>query len=80
MRLPRVKLLKRLESRPTPFANVKATNFALVAADRDTERAEALMIGEARNLMEQHWRDIEALAKRLLIKGRINFLHQGRGI
>ena len=49
MRLPKVKLLKRLESRPTPFANVKATNLALVAADRDTERAEALMIGEARN-------------------------------
>ena len=57
--------------------SVKATNLALSATDRDTERAEALlnkMIREARKLVEQHWQDIEALAKRLLIKGRVNFL------
>ena len=44
---------------------------------RDTERAEVLvneMIGEARKLVEQYWPDIEALAERLLIKGRVNFL------
>ena len=52
---------------------VKATNLALLATDRDTEHAEALineMIGEARKLVEQHWPDIEALAQRLLVKGR----------
>ena len=32
------------------------------------------MIGEARKLVEQYWPDIEALAERLLIKGRVNFL------
>ena len=56
---------------------VKATNLALLATDRDTERAEALineMIGEARKLVEQHWPDIETLAERLLIEGRVNFL------
>jgi hypothetical protein len=56
---------------------VKATNLALLATDRDTEHAEALineMIGEARKLVEQHWPDIEALAQRLLVKGRVNFL------
>ena len=56
---------------------VKATNLALLASDRDTERAEVLvneMIGEARKLVEQYWPDIEALAERLLIKGRVNFL------
>ena len=45
---------------------VKATNLALFTTDRDTERAEALldeMIGETRKLVEQHWPDIEALAK-----------------
>jgi ATP-dependent Zn protease len=56
---------------------VKATNLALLATDRDIERAEALineMIGEARKLVEQHWPDIEALAQRLLVKERVNFL------
>ena len=45
-------------------------------ADRNTERAEALinkMIGETRELVEQHWPDIDALAQRLLVKGRVNF-------
>ena len=61
---------------------VKATNRALLATDRDTERAAALineMIGEARKLVEHHWPDIEALAKRLLIKGRVNFLETKAG-
>ncbi|MFZ0398350.1 MAG: hypothetical protein WAM06_09995 [Methyloceanibacter sp.] len=56
---------------------VKVTNIALLATDRDTEHAEALineMIGEASDLVEQHWPDIEALAERLLNKGRVNFL------
>jgi hypothetical protein len=59
---------------------VKATNLALLATDRDTERAEALineMIGEARKLVEQHWPDIEALAQRLLVKESVNFLEAG---
>ena len=61
---------------------VKATNLALLATDRDTERAEALinqMIGETRELVEQHWPDIEALAQRLLVKGRVNFLEVEAG-
>ena len=61
---------------------MKATNLALLATDRDAEHAEALineMIGEARKLVEQHWPDIEALAKRLLIKGRVNFLEAEAG-
>ena len=52
-------------------------NLALVAADRDTESAAALvneMSDEARKLVEQHWPDIEALAEQLLVKGRVNFL------
>ena len=56
---------------------VRATKLALLGTDGDTKHAEALinkMIGEARKLVEQHWPDIEALAERLLIKGRINFL------
>ena len=56
---------------------VKATNLALLAADRNTERAEALiheMIDEARKLVEQHWPDIEKLAEQLLEEGRVNFL------
>ena len=56
---------------------VKATNLALLATDRDTARAEALineMIGEAAKFVEQHWPDIEALAQRLLVEGRVNFL------
>jgi Peptidase family M41 len=62
---------------------VKATNLALLATDRDTEHAEALineMIGEASDLVEQHWPDIEALAERLLIKGRVNFLETDAGV
>ena len=56
---------------------VKATNLALLATDRNAERAAALvneMIGEARKLVEHHWPDIEALAEQLLVEGRINFL------
>jgi hypothetical protein len=56
---------------------VKATNLALLATDRNAEHAAALvneMIGETRKLVEHHWPDIEALAKGLLIKGRVNFL------
>jgi hypothetical protein len=56
---------------------VKAMNLALLAADRDTEQAEALInevIGEARKLVEQHWPDIEELADQLLVEGRVNFL------
>ena len=44
---------------------VKATKLALLATDRDTERAEALlneMVGEARKLVEKYWPDIEELA------------------
>ena len=62
---------------------VKATNLALLASDRNTERAEVLvneMIGEARKLVEQYWPDIEALAERLLIKGRVNFLQRKAGV
>jgi hypothetical protein len=62
---------------------VKAMNLALLATDRDTEHAEALlneMICEARQLVEQHWPDIEALAERLLIKGRVNFLRTEAGL
>ena len=61
---------------------MKATNLALLATDRDTERAEALineMIGEARKLVEQHWPDIETLAQRLLVEGRVNFLQLKAG-
>jgi hypothetical protein len=32
------------------------------------------MIGETRKLVEQHWPDIEKLAQRLLVEGRVNFL------
>jgi hypothetical protein len=62
---------------------VKATNLALLATDRATERAEALlneMVGEARKLVEKYWPDIEELAEQLLIEGRVNFLQTGRGI
>ena len=56
---------------------VRATNIALLATANDTERAEVLineMIGETRKLVEQHWLDIEHLAQRLLVEGRVNFL------
>ena len=56
---------------------VEATKIALLATNRDSERAEALinkMIGETRKLVEQHWPDIEALAQRLLVKDQVNFL------
>ena len=38
------------------------------------------MIGEARRLVEQHWPDIEALAERLLIESRVNFLETDAGV
>jgi hypothetical protein len=56
---------------------VKATNLALLATDRDTGHAEALvneMIREASDLVEQHWPAIEELAEQLLVEGRVNFL------
>ena len=56
---------------------VRAKSLALLATNDDTARAEALMsemIGEARQLVERHWLEIEALAKQLLAKGRVNFL------
>ena len=62
---------------------VKVTNLALLATDRDTEHAEALineMIGAACDLVEQNWPDIEALAERLLIKGRVNFLETNAAV
>ena len=70
---------KRIGSRTWGDADdrVKVTNLALLATDSDTEHAEALineMIGAASDLVEQNWPDIEALAERLLIKGRVNFL------
>ena len=55
--------------------NGQVFNIALLATDRATERAEALinrMIRETRKLVEQHWADIERLAQRLLVKGRVN--------
>jgi len=58
---------------------VKATNLALLATDRDTVHAEALineMIGEARKLVEQHRSDIEKLAEQLLVEGKVNFLQR----
>ena len=61
---------------------MKAKNLALLAADHNAGRAEALidaMIVETRTLVEQHWPDIEALAQRLLVKGRVNFLEVGAG-
>ena len=56
---------------------MKATNLALLATNRDTEHAEALInevMGEARKLVEQQWPDIEKLAEQLLVEGRVNFL------
>ena len=58
---------------------VKATTLALLATDRDTEQAEALInevIGETRKLVEHHWPDIEKLAEKLLVEGRVNFLQR----
>jgi hypothetical protein len=56
---------------------LKATNLALLATERNVERAEALindMIGEARKLVERHWADIEKLAEQLLVERRVNLL------
>lgn len=56
---------------------MKARNLALLATNRDTESAAALvneMIGEACQLVEQHWLDIGKLAEQLLVDGRVNFL------
>ena len=56
---------------------MKARNLALLATNRDTESAAALvneMIGEACQLVEQHWLDIGKLAEQLLVEGRVNFL------
>ena len=58
----------------------RAAHLSLLATDRNTERAEALineMIGEAQRLVDQHWLDIEALAQRLLVNGKVNFLEVG---
>ena len=56
---------------------LRATNLALLATDRDTQRVEVLIeepIDGARKLVEQHWPDIEKPAEQLLVEGRINFL------
>jgi hypothetical protein len=52
-------------------------NLALLASDQDTKRAETLIdtvSGEALALAEEHWRDIELLAHRLLEAGTVNCL------
>lgn len=54
-----------------------ARKLALLAADQDTARAEILIdeiVGETRQLVEQHWSEIDALARQLLLHGRVNFL------
>ena len=61
---------------------VKVTNLALLATDCDSERAQILInqtIGETRELVEQHWPDIEALARQLLACGMVNFLERDAG-
>ena len=58
----------------------RAKNLALLATDSDTERAEALvneMIGRTRELVDQYWPEIERLAQRLLVNGKVNFLEAG---
>ena len=55
---------------------VKAMNLALLATNRNAERAKALindMIGEARKLMEQYWPDIDKLAKQRSMKAGSTF-------
>jgi hypothetical protein len=62
---------------------VKATNLALMATDHDTQRAETLineMIHETRKLVEQHWPEIDALAQRLLVNQRVNFLETSENL
>ena len=62
---------------------VKATNLALMATDHDTQRAETLineMIHETRKLVEQHWPEIDALAQRLLVNQRLNFLETSENL
>ena len=54
-----------------------AMKLALLAGDGDAKRAEAFieqLTSETRELVERHWPDIETLAQRLLVEGRINFL------
>jgi Peptidase family M41 len=58
----------------------RAKNLALLATDSDTKRAEALineMLGKTRQLVEQYWQEIEMLAHRLLVNGKVNFLEVG---
>jgi len=55
----------------------KAKKLALLATEQDTQRAEALisrLLGETRRLVEQHWPEIDKLAQRLLVMGKVNFL------
>ena len=52
---------------------VNATNLALLGMEYAKPSINK-MIGEARKVVEQHWPDIEALAERLLVNGRVNFL------
>jgi len=73
---------KQLESPTFGDAEDRASakNLALLATDRDTERAEALineMVDKTRHLVEQHWPEIERLAQRLLVHGKVNFLEAG---
>jgi hypothetical protein len=54
-----------------------ATRLALQATNGDAKRAEALIdqvASETRELVEQHWPDIQRLAQRLLVEGHVNFL------
>ena len=58
----------------------RAKNLALLVTYRDTERADALindMIGKTRELVEQYWPEINMLAQRLLVNGKLNFLEVG---
>lgn len=73
------KLLGRPTLRDTED-RVSARNLALLATKQDAERAEALvneMIDEARELVERYWPEIEKLAQKLLVNGRVNFLEVG---
>ena len=53
-----------------------ARKLAFLASNEDSERAEALiseMVGETRQLVEQQWSEIKALAQQLLMHGKVNF-------
>jgi hypothetical protein len=57
-----------------------ARKLALLACNQDTEQAEALIneiIAKARQMVEHHWSEIEAVAQQLLMHGKVNFLGSG---